>query len=803
MSRYHPLRDVEPILQAAQSWIGSCLVRGRALFLSAPLWTAPTIDAVREAFTDNPDESEASFFDKLERQMATASPDAKCLMAEMLWALMLFQSNIGPAKKREGVLRVWGWSGRPLDRAHPLLRDEVLAGIGSPGTAYNTMRWREINYLIGIAGDLQARSAADRESVFADRDRFEAWLRSVPSEGYRQFRHILRYFAFPDLNERITQNRDRFLILTRMGGKDERTVRSLNDAEQDDELRTLREHIRAELGREVDFYEPAMKDRWQAPRVDTVPAVKATRIAEPAPSPARAAGSRTRNGARPDVPLNRILYGPPGTGKTHHAVVAALEVLDPDFLAQPGVDRTAVKQRFNQLADEGRIEFVTFHPSFSYEDFVEGIRPEPHGSSLVYQVEDGVFKRLCERALPRHVEGAGGSLDPAGRRIWKMSLGVADTDDDIYRDCIDQQCVMIGYGSADMSNCRSREDIRDVFVRGGRPVALGDYPVTAIDMFARQMRKGDLVVVSEGNLKVRAIAEVVGDYAYLPRDNDTYAHRRQVRWLRRYEPGLPYDRLMENRFIQKTIYELREGSINLDKLRELLEENEDGDEVGLSHVLIIDEINRGSVSRIFGDLITLIEKDKRKGMPESLQVCLPYSKKSFQVPDNVYLIGTMNTADRSLSGLDVALRRRFTFIEMAPDPTVLAGIEIDGLQLDVLLRTLNERIAALLDREHRLGHAYFIPLRDEPTFERMASIFQHQIVPLLQEYFFDDWERMRWVLNDHRKEDDAHCFILPSRTGNAALFGDSVGANVTTSRWVLNLSAIHEPDSYFGILGQT
>jgi hypothetical protein len=800
VARYHPLRDVEPVLAAARTWIQTCLVDGQSLFWTRPLWTSRVIEEVRVAFTDNPDESEASFFEKLERQMAPASPDAKCLMAEILWALMLFQSNIGAAKKRESVLRIWNWSGRPLDRNHPMLRDDVLTGIGSPGTAYNTMRWREINYLIAIAGDLQARSEGDRASIVADRDRFEAWLRSAPSEGYRQFRHILRYFAFPDWNERITQNRDRVRILTRLGGKDERAVRALNDAQQDDALRMLREHLRVELGREVDFYEQDMQERWRDAKVAVVSPHKAAEVAEPTPD--------TRYGASPipqqppvQVPLNRILYGPPGTGKTYGAVRAALEVLDPELLARTR-DRAAIKRRFDQLVEQGRVEFVTFHSSFSYEDFVEGIRPEPNGSSVVYRVDDGVFKRLCERARPRHVAGTGAVVDPNNRRIWKMSLGVAETDEDIYRDCIEQQCVMIGYCPGDVSRARSREDIREVFLQAGEPVSLGDYPVTAIDLFARQMQRGDLVVVSEGNLRVRAIAEVVGDYEYQPREGDTYAHRRKVRWLRRYDPSLPYDRLMENRFMQKTIYELRDGSINLAKLKELLQEA-DGDVAdGLPHVLVIDEINRGSVSRIFGELITLIEKDKRAGMVEALQVCLPYSKKPFQVPANVYLIGTMNTADRSLSGLDIALRRRFSFVELAPDPKTLAGIEVDGLPVDELLRTMNERIAALLDREHRLGHAYFLPLGQDASFERLATIFEHQIMPLLQEYFFEDWERIRWVLNDHRKDADAHRFILPSKLGNAALFGDEVGSQLPTSRWVLNPDAFREPDSYFGILDQ-
>jgi 5-methylcytosine-specific restriction protein B len=218
-----------------------------------------------------------------------------------------------------------------------------------------------------------------------------------------------------------------------------------------------------------------------------------------------------------------------------------------------------------------------------------------------------------------------------------------------------------------------------------------------------------------------------------------------------------------------------------------------------TRVLIIDEINRGNISRIFGELITLIEPSKRAHAPEALEVTLPYSKERFRIPDNVYLIGTMNTADRSLAALDIALRRRFTFVEVPPNPELLDEIEVEGIAVDELVTVMNERIAVLLDRDHRLGHAYFMPLSLEPTLARLESIFRTQILPLLQEYFFEDWQRIQWVLNDHRKDVENRFLVQPTQKFDE-LFGGDVPVSQNAARWELNQSAFKNVDAYLGII---
>ncbi len=502
-------------------------------------------------------------------------------------------------------------------------------------------------------------------------------------------------------------------------------------------------------------------------------------------------------------PLNQILFGPPGTGKTFHAIDKVLEILDPQFLREHAANRAELKSRFDVLAKEGLAQFVTFHQSFSYEDFVEGLRADADSEAggLRYEVVDGVFKRLCEAARLRVVKAEEAAIDPRERRIWKLSLGDSTTERWVYDECVQKGYALLGAGfGADFSKCDTREKIRQTMEFDGEPRSNTDAHVTAVNTFVRVVEKGDLVVVTEGNLKFRAIGEITGDYRHLDRpEGDTYAQCRDVRWLRVYAQARPYEDLMANRFSQLTLYELREGSIELDKLSALLQPAPNETTSASPRVLIIDEINRGNVSRVFGELITLIEPSKRTGAAEALEVTLPYSKKSFSVPDNVHIIGTMNTADRSLAGLDIALRRRFQFVEMPPRPELLSGVTIAGVNLGQLLGVMNQRIEALLDRDHQLGHAYFMELKTSDSVDSLAKVFRNQILPLLQEYFFEDWQRIAWVLNDHRKAKGCQ-FVVQQTVNSSSLFGGGVDVDTEAKLWRVDDTAFLNAASYIGIV---
>jgi 5-methylcytosine-specific restriction endonuclease McrBC GTP-binding regulatory subunit McrB len=210
-----------------------------------------------------------------------------------------------------------------------------------------------------------------------------------------------------------------------------------------------------------------------------------------------------------------------------------------------------------------------------------------------------------------------------------------------------------------------------------------------------------------------------------------------VQWLYK-DLELPIKEIYGKTFSQQTIYQMDPRKIDQSFF------SGNSKQEGLSnYVLIIDEINRGNVSSIFGELITLLETDKRKGECEELSVILPYSKRPFAIPNNLYIIGTMNTADRSVEALDTALRRRFSFVEMLPDASKLNGKEIQGINLKLLLNTMNERIEVLVDRDHTIGHAFFM---NTENVHDLRNAFGNKIIPLLQEYFYGNYQKMEMVI---------------------------------------------------------
>lgn len=509
-----------------------------------------------------------------------------------------------------------------------------------------------------------------------------------------------------------------------------------------------------------------------------------------------------------NAPLNQILFGPPGTGKTYNTINKALAILDPDCLEQQRDDespeaRKALKTRFDELVKEGRIDFVTFHQSFSYEDFVEGIRAVTgEASQLEYKVEAGVFKRICDEARTSTTSISTGVRSKP--RIWKISIdGTGTTETKSY--CLEHGEARIGWGYLGDLHGIDEQDNSDY-------QHLGFNDRSTLRSFSQDMAVGDVLVCIRSAEQIEAVGVVTGDYCFEAPDRvpekvrRDYNHVRSVKWIYR-DVGLSILPLNDDtRFTLKTVYQMERFTWG-DLLAYLQEHGQQPLETTQPslkkppYVLIIDEINRGNVSRIFGELITLIEPSKRAGASEALTTTLPYSKRPFSVPDNLYLIGTMNTADRSLAGLDIALRRRFVFEEMPPRAELLDGVVIEdqGHKVDVgrLLRTLNQRIEVLLDRDHCLGHAYFMPLKAaaKPTLAQLGYIFQHQILPLLQEYFFEDWQRIAWVLNDHRKSSAEAMFLTPPQLDIKTLLGD-IAVGGQRQRWCINEMAFTRIEAY-------
>lgn len=453
--------------------------------------------------------------------------------------------------------------------------------------------------------------------------------------------------------------------------------------------------------------------------------------------------------------LNQILYGPPGTGKTFRSIKLALEIInDEEEKKLDWNNWDACKSLYDKRVNEGRIGFVTFHQSMSYEDFIEGIKPvEPtrDKDNLSYEIQDGIFKNI--------------SLAAANRNNLNFEIAYSKLLEDLKET---ENGITIN---------DTKINIKIFLSENGIDLDLES------DNYIKKITKSGLKYVSESQRFVGI-------------------------WGMNYKAIF---RLLAER------YGYKNETQNIKK----------------NYVLVIDEINRGNVAQIFGELITLIEDNKRMGMPEALKVMLPYSKKYFEVPDNLYIIGTMNTADRSVEALDAALRRRFSFTEMPPETNLLnpynrlgkawgdfwietdskdfwkkwddvesgvldiAGLIKDekaytelskswkenqlaewrkrtdyesifansiidsnnGIRLDWLLNTINTRIEKLLDKDHQIGHSYFLSVN---SMGDLKAAFQNKIIPLLQEYFFGDYGKIGLVLGKD--------FVLKNTT--KAIFAD-------------------------------
>jgi 5-methylcytosine-specific restriction protein B len=450
-------------------------------------------------------------------------------------------------------------------------------------------------------------------------------------------------------------------------------------------------------------------------------------------------------------PTNLIVYGPPGTGKTFATAAEAVRLCGEEL----PVDRDELMVAYRRLSDAGRIEFVTFHQSISYEDFVEGLRPiqasEDGVAGFELKATQGVFRRIARRAETSTGSGEEG-FSIGGRQVFKMSIGEAANPEDAYlfEEAIAGGYTLLGFADIDWSEARFAN--RDAIIQAVRDqAATEDGEPNAMSgrvqmpfIFRNWVKPGDIVVVSKGNSLFRAIGEVLGDYQYAPREGGGYGHRRAVRWLWVDRAGVPVSEIYARNFTQKSIYLLTDAELNIPALeRYIVSQQDAGAGAPESFVLIIDEINRANISKVFGELITLLEPDKRLGQPNALKVRLPYSGEIFGVPANLHIVGTMNTADRSIALLDTALRRRFEFRELMPDSSLLG--EVDGIDLAMLLSTINERIEYLFDREHQIGHAYFINCRARKDVD---EVMRHKVIPLLAEYFYEDWTKVAAVLGD-------------------------------------------------------
>ena len=438
---------------------------------------------------------------------------------------------------------------------------------------------------------------------------------------------------------------------------------------------------------------------------------------------------------------NTILYGPPGTGKTYNTAIYAVAICDNKTKAEiEKMDYDDVCDRYDQLIQEERIEFTTFHQSYGYEDFIEGIKPTVElvngKEDTCYRVTDGRFKKFCERTESIEFFEA-----------WEKLIEYVQNDPNGYievkRDKVTKKLKW--------------DDVNQKFydTKASLKYQYADYD---------SVRKAYTGALEKGQ---------------------NSGSKAQI-----YYNSMAVLKTMADKF------GLGESKVDYSP-----------------KVFIIDEINRGNISKIFGELITLIEDDKR----EQAYVTLPYSGDLFTVPENVYILGTMNTADRSIALMDTALRRRFNFVEMMPDSdvfvkknedgTIKEQVIIDGVNIKSLLDEINNRIEYLYDREHTIGHAYFKKFIDgDGTADDLKKVFKNTIIPLLQEYFYDDYEKISLVLGDNKfKKDREYRFVIEKNVPKAferSSYDEGVKYNMNQDIWKLapgdfaiRLKAIYEEDN--------
>lgn len=420
---------------------------------------------------------------------------------------------------------------------------------------------------------------------------------------------------------------------------------------------------------------------------------------------------RKQNNQKKDeliLSLNSILSGPPGTGKTYNTINKALEIVDNDFFQihkeETEENRKALKEKFEGYKKTGQIEFITFHQSYGYEEFVEGIRAIPigekgneDGSEMIYSTSDGIFKTLSKKAIESTINIR--KNDKNNVIKYKINAPTINIQAEMIKENDDTFKVLKGSKiRKEETNTFSNKRLKEEVMQNAKFTEYPEYYILDEDYKFQSISASSSIILGRSSNGNNEWKEVI--------DNCNLG--------------------IQNENLNKDIK---------------------------NYVLIIDEINRGNISKIFGELITLIEPSKRIGADEEITVKLPYSNDEFGVPQNLYIIGTMNTADRSIAPIDTALRRRFVFEEMSPRPDLLKNINImdketdTKINLEKMLDAINTRIEYLYDRDHTIGHAYLIEVR---TLDKLKFAFKNKIIPLLAEYFYEDWENISLVLNDNK-----------------------------------------------------